>query len=314
VYRVIVRACSVTTARTANLVNLLFLVGAMALGVAAVGFYAGLGHGSRGSGGTGVWASIRRVWRYVGVRIRVLHDELADPKVQLEQAIEEAQLQHRRLTENAANVIANQRSLQQRLERATGQYERLRASAAQALVLADHQRRAGDASSAGTFEQAAESYAGRLLDLEGQIRETQGTLLQAATAADRAKEMVTEDAARLHQQLRAKERLLSDLDRARMQEQMNRASAQLSAELGGDVPTFAEVERKVQMLLNRAMATAELDAVHTSPAFDGSMLEVERAQRSVETQARLAALRTSLGLPPAEPIAIEARTTEGDTP
>ena len=44
-------------------------------------------------------------------------NEKADPKVQLEQAITEAQDQHRRLREQAANVIANQKQTEMRLNR-----------------------------------------------------------------------------------------------------------------------------------------------------------------------------------------------------
>ena len=46
-------------------------------------------------------------------------NEKADPKIQLEQAILEAQDQHRRLKEQAANVIAQQKQTEMRLTRAS---------------------------------------------------------------------------------------------------------------------------------------------------------------------------------------------------
>jgi phage shock protein A len=271
-------------------------------------------------GGNGMWKSITRVWKYLAVKLRLAHEELADPKVQLEQAIDEARAQHRRLTEQAANVIANQQQVQQRLDRVVAEYAKTQASTRQALVLADQQRHVGDTDKAVNFENAAESFAARLLDLEAQVRDLQGTLLEATAAADGAKAAVTQNAAQLRDRLQQRERLLSDLDRARMQEQMNRATAQLSAQVGADVPTFAEVERKINDRLLRARAAAELEAAQTVVSVDAQMIEVERARRSAEAQGRLAAMRASLGLAapdaPALPrvSALEQSTPEQSAP
>src|SRR5439155_13063510 len=61
---------------------------------------------------------LRRIGRYITAALTGKFNEVADPKVQLEQAIMEAQEQHRRLTEQAANVIANQKQTEMRLNRA----------------------------------------------------------------------------------------------------------------------------------------------------------------------------------------------------
>ncbi|HEV2769071.1 MAG TPA: PspA/IM30 family protein, partial [Solirubrobacteraceae bacterium] len=52
---------------------------------------------------------LQRAWRYLTAALTGKFNEVADPKVQLEQAITEAQDQHRRLIEQAANVVANQK-------------------------------------------------------------------------------------------------------------------------------------------------------------------------------------------------------------
>ena len=52
---------------------------------------------------------VRRWWKYMTARLSGRFEEAADPKTQLEQAIAEAHDQHRRLTEQAANVIAHQK-------------------------------------------------------------------------------------------------------------------------------------------------------------------------------------------------------------
>src|SRR5688500_8858423 len=109
--------------------------------------------------------ALRRWWKYMVARISGQLEESADPKVQLEQAIREAQEQHRRLTEQAANVIANQKQTELRLDRAVEEFEKANASARQALLLADEQTKAGNAGKAGDYNQAAEQFANRLIAL-----------------------------------------------------------------------------------------------------------------------------------------------------
>jgi phage shock protein A len=255
-------------------------------------------------GGNGMWSSVKRWWKYLAVKLRVMHDELADPKVQLEQAIGEAREQHRRLTEQAANVIANQQQVQRRLDAALTDYEKAQGSAGQALVMADEQRRHGDIALAADYDQAAEAFAERLLDREQEIRDLQQQLLQATRAADDAKTAVVRNAEQLQQQLRQKERLLSELDRARMQEAMNAATEQLNENVGGEVPTFAEVEQKIHVMGSRADAKAALLAAQHEIAVDPRIVQVERAQRSAEAQSKLGQIRVALGLPDADPLEI----------
>ena len=71
-------------------------------------------------------------------------DERADPKIQIQQAIEEAQRGHESLSRQAAAVIGNQRQLEMKLSRQMSDVERLQASARQALTLADQSRAKGD--------------------------------------------------------------------------------------------------------------------------------------------------------------------------
>ena len=65
----------------------------------------------------------RRWWAYLTAKLSSDFNERADPKIQLEQAITEAQEQQRRLKEQAANVIAHQKQTEIRLNRAMGELE-----------------------------------------------------------------------------------------------------------------------------------------------------------------------------------------------
>lgn len=58
-----------------------------------------------------------KAWKYLMALFNAKIDEHADPKVQIQQAIEEAQRTHQALTQQAAQVIGNQRQLEMRLNR-----------------------------------------------------------------------------------------------------------------------------------------------------------------------------------------------------
>src|SRR5216684_6534395 len=88
--------------------------------------------------------SLRRRWKYWMARSDQRFNERADPKVQLEQAIAESQEQHRRLKEQAANVIANQKLTELQLNRAMNDLESLNGRVRQAVVMGDDAAKRGD--------------------------------------------------------------------------------------------------------------------------------------------------------------------------
>src|SRR3954453_9275965 len=102
---------------------------------------------------------IRRAWRYMTASLTGKFNEAADPKVQLEQAIGEAQEQHRRLMEQAANVIANQKQTEMRLNRAMENLGKTNGLARQALMMADDATKKGDAEKAASYNRSAEAFA-----------------------------------------------------------------------------------------------------------------------------------------------------------
>jgi phage shock protein A len=239
---------------------------------------------------------MRRWWKYMTARLSGTFEERADPKVQLEQAIAEAQDQHKRLTEQAANVIAHQKQTQMRLDRTQEELTKVTANARQALMLVDESTRKGDAQKVGEYQQAAESFANRMIALEREVESLKAMLLESTKNADNAKAAVAQNASALQKKLSERQRLLSQLDQAKMQEQMNRAMTELSATVGEDVPTFEQIREKIETRAARAQGMADL----TSSSVESRMLEVEQAQINAEAQARLSELRTQLGLPAPE--------------
>jgi phage shock protein A len=128
--------------------------------------------------------ALKRWWKYWGAKLNASFNEKADPKIQLEQAITEAQEQHRRLKEQAANVIANQKQTELRLNRALEEYSRVNGNTRQALVMASDAEKKGDEAKAAEYNAAAEAFANRLIALERDVEDLKSLSLQSAQAAD----------------------------------------------------------------------------------------------------------------------------------
>jgi phage shock protein A len=239
----------------------------------------------------------KRWFNYLGAKANTTLDERADPRVQLEQAMADAQDQHRRLKDQAANVIANQRQAEIRLNRSMQEYERLTANARQALIMADQAARAGDGARSAEYTTTAEAFANRLVAVEQEVEDTKTLVLQSAQAAEQAKAAVAQNAAQLQKKLAERQKLMSQLDQAKMQEQVNKAMGALSATVGDDVPTFDEVREKIEARYAKAKGMAEL----TAESVPNRMLEVEQATMNAEAVARLDSLREQLGLPVPQP-------------
>src|SRR2546423_8650833 len=105
---------------------------------------------------------IKRWWRYLEAALERRLEQAADPRVQIEQAIEEAKRQHALLTQQAASVVGNERELDIKLNRALDAIERLKASIAHAIRMEDRVRREGDPEKATHYANASEAMAGRL--------------------------------------------------------------------------------------------------------------------------------------------------------
>jgi len=248
--------------------------------------------------------ALKKWWKYLTAKFNKSFDEKADPAVQLEQALREAQDQHRRLKEQAANVIANQKQSEIRLNAKMGELEKLNANARQALIMAADAGKAGDTAKATQYNQAAETIANQLIQVERDVEGLKTMVIDAAQASDQAKAAVQQNSRILQQKLSEKQKLLSQLDQAKMQEEMNAAMSQLQETVGDDVPTLNEVQQKIEARYAKAKATSELQDM----SVESSILEVEQATANVEAQSRLSELRTELGLdaaPAAAPAAVE---------
>jgi phage shock protein A len=235
---------------------------------------------------------LRRWWKYMTAKTDKTFQERADPSVQLEQAITEAQDQHRRLREQAANVIAQQKQTELRLGRKLDELEKANANARQAVLMADDATRKGDTAKAAEYQRAAEAIASRLVALEKEVSDLSSMALQTTQAADQAKAAVNTNAQMLQQKLAEKNQLMGQLEQAKMAEQMNKAMSSLNETVGQDVPTFDEVRQKIESRYAKAQGMSEL----TETSVESRMIEIEQAAANTEAQARLLEIRAQLGL------------------
>ena len=263
-----------------------------------------------------------KAWRYFMSWFGAKIDEKADPKIQIQQAVEEAQRQHQALAQQAAQVIGNQRQLEMKLTRQLSEVEKLQANARQALTLADKARSEGDATKASQYEQTATTFATQLVAAEQQMEDLKTMHDQSLQAAEQAKGAVEESATRLQRQLAERTQLLSQLEQAKMQEQVSASLAQMS-ELAapGNTPSLGEVREKIERRYATALGQAEL----AQNSVQGRMMEVEKATLDMAGAARLEQLRASMSggqltsaptppqasQPAAQPIADSSSTNTG---
>jgi phage shock protein A len=230
-------------------------------------------------------------WKYLMALFGAKIDEHADPKVQIQQAIEEAQRQHQALVQQAAAVIGNQRQLEMKLSRQMTEVEQLQANARQALVLADQARGRGDETEAGRYEQSAQLLATQLVSAEQATEDLKTLHDQALGAAAQARKAVENNSMILQQKLAERTKLLSQLEQARMQETVARSLESMSALTApGTTPSLNEVRDRIERRYADAMGRAEL----AGNSVEGRMLEIQKATLDSAGSARLEQIRSSM--------------------
>ncbi|SCG52569.1 PspA/IM30 family protein [Micromonospora halophytica] len=230
-------------------------------------------------------------WHYLMALFGAKIDEHADPKVQIQQAVEEAQRQHQALVQQAAAVIGNQRQLEMKLSRQMSEVERLQANARQALVLADQARARGDEAEAGRYEQTAQVLATQLVSAEQATEDLKTLHDQALGAAAQARRAVENNSMILQQKLAERTKLLSQLEQAKMQESVARSLESMSAITApGNVPTLDEVRDRIERRYATAMGRAEL----AGNSVEGRMLEIQKSTLDAAGSSRLEQIRSSM--------------------
>lgn len=230
-------------------------------------------------------------WKYLMALFDNKIEENADPKIQIEQAIEDAQRQHQELSQQAAAVIGNQRQLEMQLNRRLAEVEKLQGNTRQALELADKARANSDENKAVEYENAAEAFAAQLVTAEESVEDTKKLHDQALQQAEQAKRAVERNNAALRQKVDERSKLLSQLEQAKMQEKVSESlnsMNELSA--GGNTPSLDAVRDKIERRYSKALGQAEL----AENSVENRMAEVQQAGIQMAGHSRLEQIRSEM--------------------
>ncbi|MGM7643304.1 PspA/IM30 family protein [Nocardia sp. JW2] len=256
-----------------------------------------------------------KAWKYMMALFDSKIEEHADPKVQIQQAIEEAQRQHQALSQQAASVIGNQRQLEMKLNRQLDEVEKLNANARQAVTLADQAQAAGDTEKAIQYTNAAEAFAAQLVTAEQSVEDLKVLHDQSLQAAAQAKKAVEQNAMMLQQKVAERTKLLSQLEQAKMQEQVSASLQQMDSTLSapGSTPSLDAVRDKIERRYANALGSAEL----AQNSVQGRMMEVQQASIQMAGHSKLEQIRASMrgdALPTGNSAAIDPATQQPAAP
>lgn len=232
-----------------------------------------------------------KLWNYLMAAFDSKIEENADPKVQIQQAIEDAQRQHQELSQQAAAVIGNQRQLEMRLNRQLAEIEKLQGNTRQALQLADKARAEGDGVKATEYENAAEAFAAQLVTAEQSVEDLKALHDQSLQQAAQAKKAVERNSVQLQQKVAERTKLLSQLEQAKMQEKVSESLQSMNQLSSGNTPNLDQVRDKIERRYANALGQAEL----AQNSVQGRMAEVEAAGVQLAGHSRLEQIRAEMG-------------------
>ena len=230
-------------------------------------------------------------WKYLMQSFDSKIDQNADPKVQIQQAVEAAKKQHQEVSQHAANIIGNRNQLQMKLERLIKSQEDLQNKARTALSAADKATAAGDADKAQQFNSTAEVIATQLVSVEQELEQTKQAYASAEQAANEAQAKQKESEARLKEQMAQVSQLESQLNQAKMQEQTAATMDSMNQFNSDDVPTLDGVRDKIERRYANALGQQEL----MKDSMTDRMAEIESGTSDVAAASRLDEIRASMG-------------------
>lgn len=198
-------------------------------------------------------------WKYLMSSFDQKIDENADPKVQIQQAVEGAKRQHQQITEHAAEIIGNKKQLEIQIDRLIKSQSEHQSQAQRAVELADKAQAEGDAQKAQEYNDAAEVLASQLVAVEQELETVKGQHAAATQAAEQAAEQQKASEMRLKEQMAQVNELMAQADQASMQEQ----NAQVMDSMNeltpdGNTPTLDSVRAKIEKRYTDALGAQEL--------------------------------------------------------
>ena len=234
----------------------------------------------------------KKWWLYIQSWFKSTSDDMMDPEIEIQVAIDQAKKKNQDLRNQAANIVAHRTQLESKIEKAADEVGETREMAKQAILKAEESKAAGDAAGVAKWTNIAQAQATKLQAAENNLTSLKGQYGTAITQADEAKRAVQANAVKL-QELSAKQmELLGALEQAKMQETVNAAVQSMSATLDDELPTLESVEDKIEKRKAQAMAKAEI--FEATP--EGGEAELRQAMNEAQADAKLEELKAELGI------------------
>lgn len=198
-------------------------------------------------------------WKYLMASFDQKIDENADPKVQIQQAVEGAKAQHREITERATEIIGNKSRLEMQMNRLVESVKGYQDQTKRALQLADQAEAAGDSVKASEYNQAAEVVAAQLVAAEQELENTKTQYQSAVQAAEEATKQQKASEMRLREQLAQVDQLMAQADQAALQETTAATLDSMGQFTADDsTPTLDAVRAKIEKRYTDALGAQEL--------------------------------------------------------
>lgn len=184
---------------------------------------------------------------YAEAKAEHAFDAHADPRIQIDQAIREAEEQHDKLEQLVATVVGNQHVAEAKLKRYQDRETALTRDIKAALDSGN--------------QEAARSFATQLATVRDEVSSETAFVQKATEDALKAKTQLQENAETLMQAHARRTGMVEQIDQAAAQEQMNTATKQLT-DAGSNhiVPTLEEVQNKIDERAAHAQGLAEVES------------------------------------------------------
>lgn len=235
---------------------------------------------------------IKKWLEYIKAWFKKTSDDVMDPEIEIQMAIDSANKKNQDLRNQAANIVAHRTKLESKIDDAADSVGEAREMAKQAILKAEEAKSASDTVGVTKWTGVARSQATKLQAAENNLASFKSQYETAIGQADDAKRAVQANAARLEELSSKKMELLGALEQAKMQESVNAAVQSISSTLDDEMPSLASVEEKIEARKAQAMAKAEIYEV--TP--DGAEAELREAMNEAQADATLADLKAELGL------------------
>ena len=208
------------------------------------------------------------------------------------------------LRESATNIIAHEKQLEGQRTKLYNELEKVNTNTRQAVMMAQEASLEGDEAKAANFDESASLLAEKAVGIDTQIAAIDVELIEARQASEEAKSIASDSAIQMTQMKAKGAELRADFERAKM------AEAEISA---SGSPSFDSVKDKISSRAAIAEAEAELAEIDSGASTAGATAMVEKAAMESKAAARLAEIRSQMGIgmADAEPAPVKDDAADG---